>query len=127
MTGLCYIFTNQIVGAFLTDSNAYDYAFRFSRILLTTSALFGIFYVFQNSLQAMGAAVPALIINISRQGLIYIPLLYVMNSILGVNGLLWAQPVADVLSLILAVILYYVTYGRKIRQTKGIVENTAKV
>lgn len=127
MTGLCYIFTNQIVGAFLTDSNAYDYAFRFSRILLTTSALFGIFYVFQNSLQAMGAAVPALIINISRQGLIYIPLLYIMNSILGVNGLLWAQPVADVLSLILAVVLYYITYGKKNRQTKGIVDNTAKL
>ena len=63
----------------------------------------------------------ALIINISRQGLIYIPLLYVMNSILGVNGLLWAQPVADVLSLILAVILYYVAYGRKIRQTKEVI------
>lgn len=117
MTGLCYIFTPQIVGAFLTDNNAYDYAFRFSRILLTTSALFGIFYVFQNSLQAMGAAVPALLVNISRQGLIYIPLVYVMNSILGVNGLLWAQPVADVLSLILAVILYYISYGKKIRQT----------
>ena len=71
MTGLCYIFTPQIVGAFLTDNNAYDYAFRFSRILLTTSALFGIFYVFQNSLQAMGAAVSALLVNISRQGFIF--------------------------------------------------------
>lgn len=120
MTGLCYIFTPQIVGAFLTDPNAYDYAFRFSRILLTTSALFGIFYVFQNSLQAMGAAVSALIVNISRQGLIYIPLVYVMNSLLGVNGLLWAQPIADILSLILAVILYYIAYSKKIRQADKI-------
>ena len=119
MTGLCYIFTPQIVGAFLTDNNAYDYAFRFSRILLTTSALFGIFYVFQNSLQAMGAAVSALLVNISRQGLIYIPLVYVMNSILGVNGLLWAQPIADILSLILAVVLYYISYGKKVRQTRN--------
>jgi len=119
MTGLCYIFTPQIVGAFLTDNNAYDYAFRFSRILLTTSALFGIFYVFQNSLQAMGAAVSALFVNISRQGLIYIPLVYVMNSILGVNGLLWAQPIADILSLILAVVLYYISYGKKVRQTRN--------
>lgn len=127
MTGLCYIFTPQIVGAFLTENNAYDYAFRFSRILLTTSALFGIFYVLQNSLQAMGAAVSALIINISRQGLIYIPLVYVMNSILGVNGLLWAQPVADVISLILAVMLYCLSYGKKIRQTNCIVENVTKM
>lgn len=118
MTGLCYIFTPQIVGAFLTDDSAYDYAFRFSRILLTTSALFGIFYVFQNSLQAMGAAVSALLVNISRQGLIYIPLVYVMNSILGVNGLLWAQPVADVLSLILAAVLYYISYGKRLSRSE---------
>lgn len=126
MTGLCYIFTGQIVGAFLTDSNAYDYAFGFSRILLTTSALFGIYYVFQSSLQAMGAAVPALIINISRQGLIYIPLLYVMNSILEVNGLLWAQPVADILSLILAIILYFISYRKKVRQVEKTLGDSTK-
>lgn len=126
MTGLCYIFTDQIVGAFLTDSNAYDYAFGFSRILLTTSALFGIYYVFQSSLQAMGAAVPALIINISRQGLIYIPLLYVMNSILEVNGLLWAQPVADILSLILAIILYFISYRKKVRQVEKTLGDSTK-
>lgn len=126
MTGLCYIFTGQIVGAFLTDSSAYDYAFGFSRILLTTSALFGIYYVFQSGLQAMGAAVPALIINISRQGLIYIPLLYVMNSILEVNGLLWAQPVADILSLILAVILYVISYRKKVRQAEKTLGDSTK-
>lgn len=126
MTGLCYIFTGQIVGAFLTDSNAYDYAFGFSRILLTTSALFGIYYVFQSSLQAMGAAIPALIINISRQGLIYIPLLYVMNSILEVNGLLWAQPVADILSLILAIILYFISYRKKVRQAEKTLGDSTK-
>lgn len=126
MTGLCYIFTGQIVGAFLTDSNAYDYAFGFSRILLATNALFGIYYVFQSSLQAMGAAIPALIINISRQGLIYIPLLYVMNSILEVNGLLWAQPVADILSLILAIILYFISYRKKVRQAEKTLGDSTK-
>ena len=101
MTVLCYLFTGQIVGAFLTEADAFDYAFRFGRIFLSTSALFGVFYVLLNSLQAMGAAVPALIVNISRQGLIYIPVLYILNATVGVNGLAWAQPVADVLSLVL--------------------------
>lgn len=112
MTCLCYIFMEQIIGVFLTNANAYNYAFRFGRILLTTSFLFGIFYVMQSSLQAMGAAVPALIVNISRQGLIYIPLLYILNYLQGVNGLVWAQPVADVLSLILAVTLSFISYKK---------------
>ena len=56
MTILCYVFTGQIVSAFLTETAAYDYAVHFARILLTTSFLFGMFYVFSNALQAMGAA-----------------------------------------------------------------------
>lgn len=74
----------------------------------------------------MGAAVPALIINISRQGFIYIPLLYVMNSILEVNGLLWAQPVADILSLILAIILYFISYRKKVRQAEKTLGDSTK-
>lgn len=56
LTILCYAFTNQIVGGFLTDANAFDYAVEFARILLSTGPVFGIFYVLTNALQAMGAA-----------------------------------------------------------------------
>lgn len=87
MTIFCYLFTNQIVSVFLTDESAFDYAVRFARILLTTSTLFGVFYVLTNALQAMGAAAASLIINLSRQGIIYIPALFVLRSTLGVTGL----------------------------------------
>lgn len=109
MTVICYLAVNQIVGVFLTDANAFDYAIRFARILLTTGVLFGVFYVLTNVLQATGAAIPSLIINLSRQGLIYIPALYVLNSLIGINGLAWAQPVADILSIGFAVVLYFIT------------------
>lgn len=106
LTMLCYVFTNQIVGVFLTDPNAFDYAVEFARILLSTGSVFGIFYVLTNALQAMGAAMPSLIINISRQGLIYIPALFLLNAILGVNGLVWAQPIVDVISLVVGIGMY---------------------
>lgn len=111
MTILCYVFTGQIVSAFLTETAAYDYAVHFARILLTTSFLFGMFYVFSNALQAMGAALSALIINLSRQGFVYIPCLYIFNSLFGVNGLLWAQP-ADIVSVILVIVLFGITYRK---------------
>ena len=109
MTIICYIFDRQIVSAFLSDSEALSYGIEFSRILLTTSFLFGMFYVLSNALQAMGAATSSLIVNISRQGLIYIPSIYIFQAILGIDGLLWAQPIADVLSVILVVILYKIS------------------
>ena len=106
LTVICYLFTNQIVSAFLSDPAAYSYAVEFSRILLTTSFLFGVFCVLINTLQAMGAATPALIINLSRQGIIFIPALFILQAVVGINGLIWAQPVADLLSIGLAAILY---------------------
>ena len=106
LTGICYCFTGQIVKAFLTNEAAFAYGFRFSRILLSTSALFGVYYVLTNTLQAMGAATPSLIVNLSRQGFIYLPALFILEAMIGINGLIWAQPVADVLSLILAGILF---------------------
>lgn len=116
LTLLCYLFTNQIVGVFLTDKKAFDYAVEFARILLSTGPLFGIFYVITNALQAMGAAMPSLIINISRQGLIYIPVLFLLNKLLGITGLVWAQPIVDVASLIIGIILYIKVSRKMIKQ-----------
>lgn len=118
MTALCYLFTNQIVSAFLTDANAFDYAVSFSRILLTTSIFFDIFYVITNAIQAMGAVIPSLIINLSRQGIIYIPALYILNIFSNANILMFAQPVADILSIALAVILYIFTSKKIMKEQK---------
>ena len=88
----------------------------FTNILLTTSFLFGVFYVLTNALQAMGAAVQALIINLSRQGIIYIPALFILQSALEANGLAWAQPVADLLSTVLVAVLYLWTSRKRMAE-----------
>jgi len=115
MTAVCFIFTRQIVNAVLTDPAAFDYGCRFTRILLTTSFLFGVYYVLTNTLQAMGAATPSLIVNLSRQGILFIPFLFILEAAMGINGLLWAQPVVDILSLLLAVALYIAIYRRMVK------------
>lgn len=106
LAAICYVFTNQIVSAFLTDQTAFAYAVQFARILLSTSFLFGVFYVLVNALQAMGAATPALLISMSRQGIIFIPVLFILQAVIGMTGLVWAQPVADVSSILIAAILF---------------------
>ena len=116
ITGLCYLLRDSIILVFLTGSSAFDYATTFTSILLTTSFLFGVFYVLTNALQAMGAAAQALIINLSRQGIIYIPALFLLQAVLEANGLVWAQPVADLLSTALAAVLYLWTSRKMIRE-----------
>lgn len=57
----------------------------------------------------------SLVVNVSRQGLIYIPAMFILAAFFQETGLIWAQPVADILSLALAIALYI----RKSKQMKN--------
>lgn len=67
--------------------------------------------------EGMGAAAASFVINVSRQGLIFIPAMYLLEAAMEISGLVWAQPAADVLSFGLALILYVHTW-RKLSQSK---------
>jgi multidrug efflux pump len=112
LTALCFVCCSPIVRAFLTDSSAYAYGVSFSKVLLVSGPLFGLLFMITNALQALGAAVPSLILSISRQGLIFIPFVFILNAAAGLSGLVWTQPVSDIISSVLAVALY-TAYARR--------------
>lgn len=96
----------------ISFKSAYGYALKFARLLLVTGPVFGIYYVLSNALQAMGAAVSSLIVNVSRQGLVYIPALFLFQALMGANGLAFAQPAADIVSLVLGIVIYFIVSRR---------------
>ena len=53
--------------------------------------------------QAVGKALPALLLTFSRQGLFFIPLLYILPNFFGINGIWLAFPLSDVLSMLVTV------------------------
>lgn len=55
------------------------------------------------TLQTTGKTLPATIIAMARQGIMFIPAVLILPAFFGLNGLLLAQPVADVLALLIAV------------------------
>ena len=118
LCGICFIFAEPIVGLFLTEPDAFARGVQFTRILQSTAIFFGIFYCFNNAIQAMGAVMPSFIVNLSRQGLIYIPMLFLLRYLLGVIGLVWAQPIADALALTLAIILHTARFRRLSTKTE---------
>lgn len=113
VAAFCFVFTEPIVKIFLTEATALSDGVTFTRIMLSTAWLFGFFYVLLNALQAMGAAASSFVISVCRQGVIYIPSVFIMGSVIGMNGLVWAQPVADLLSLNMVVILLLVQMKRQ--------------
>ena len=63
-----------------------------------------------------GCAGSSLVINLSRQGLIYIPALFILEAPLGINGLVWAQPIADVISIAVAALLYIIVSKKMMKE-----------
>lgn len=113
LTVICYLGASGMVRAFLDNDAAYGYAFSFTRILIYSGPILGVLFVFINTIQAMGAAIPTLILSLSRQGLIYIPTLLTFHHMFNTPRMLvMAQPVADYLSTTLAIILFVIAFKR---------------
>ena len=45
LTGICYLALDGIVGSFLSDKEAYNYAVSFSKVMLSSQFLVGMFFV----------------------------------------------------------------------------------
>lgn len=119
MTVICYFGAGFLVRTILDDMNAYEYGLEFARTYIYSGPIMGILFVFINAIQSMGAAIPALILNVSRQGLVYIPILFIFKKVFdSARMLAAAQPVTDYIAATLAVVLFIVSF-RKFFVKKG--------
>lgn len=113
MTVICYCGAGPLVHAFLEDENAFSYGMSFARIYIYSGPVMGLLFVFINAIQSTGAALPALILSISRQGIIYLPVLFLFWNIFDSAAMLAAaQPITDYLSTALAITLFIFTYRK---------------
>lgn len=93
---LLFIFMpRMLITAFIPDKNIIDIGMVILRSYVFAIPFAAIGMILMVSLQAMGKALPALIVALSRQGFIYIPALYLLNHSFGFTGLVFALPVAD--------------------------------
>ncbi len=127
MTLICYFGAGTLVNAFLEDKNAYDYGILFARTYIYSGPIMGILFVYVNAIQSMGAAVQALILNISRQGLVYIPILFMFKAIFNNERMLAAaQPVTDYIAATLAVVLFMIAFKKYFSNKEMNGENSKK-
>ena len=100
------LFGKQILGIFRPEPSVLDFGIiglRFNAIALLLMAISNTITVFY---QALGRAKESLLLSISRQGLFLIPAILILPSFFGTMGTLGAQLAADVLTLLLALVLF---------------------
>ena len=73
---------------------------------MSSGPVLGIMFIINFSFQGMGKGFQSLFLAVGRQVLIYLPLLFIMDSLIGLEGLIWAQPAADFVCIIASLIMY---------------------
>ncbi len=116
LTLLCGLFSKELVGCFIDSEIVQEYGTPFVRILLTSGPLIGILFIYINALQAVGAAGYSFLLSI-RQGIIFIPCLFLLNRFFHLDGAVAATPVADVVSFPLAISLFMRTEKKIVKKT----------
>ena len=78
-----------------------------SRLLISQVALypaFGLCYMMTITFQTIGASRFGLFLSMIRQGLFYVPFILILPRLLGVTGIYFAQPAADVLTILICIL-----------------------
>ncbi|SFB33075.1 MATE family efflux transporter [Clostridium frigidicarnis] len=67
--------------------------------------LFGYYTVYSSLFLSLGKAKKGFILGACRQGICFVPVILVVPMILGINGILYAQPISDVISTIITIFM----------------------
>lgn len=108
------LFPTQIISLFGQESELYmEYAVKCVRTYLCACFVIGMNLVCCIFLQSVGKAVPSSILSLARQIVILVPAIALLGHFGGVEGILWAGPVSDVLACIISLIMV-AAYWKKI-------------
>ena len=103
---LMFLFSEQIIAQFANGNEAMILVGKKSLMANGLSFfLFGFYTVYSSLFLALGKGTAGFILGACRQGICFVPVIFLLPIIWGMNGILYAQPIADILSVIIAVFM----------------------
>ena len=105
-TLLFFVFRRQIIGLFIQDEEVIMYGVRMLIAYMLSGPVIGIFFMNMNCMQSVGKAFWATILSVLRQGVLLIPLLFLLNALGGLTGVIYGQALTDYIAVILSVLMW---------------------
>lgn len=99
------IFAPQMIRLFMNDPAIIETGALLLRRMLLGLPFIGIFLVCSTLFMSAGKSLPTLILSLSRQGILFMIVLFALSKAFGYNGVITAQPAADLLSALLGLFL----------------------
>ena len=103
---LCFqLFPHQIVSIFGTGSDLYfQFAERYLKIFMFMTFANGIQPMSSGFFTSIGKAKLGIVMSLTRQALFLLPLIIVFSLIMGIDGVMYAGPIADAAAFVLAIL-----------------------
>ena len=109
-----FLLSEPLMRAFIDDEEIIGDGSVMMRWMIAGMVFAAVVLLYTCVFQAGGKPVQALIMSLSRQGLLYIAVFLTATAVAGYRGFLAAQPVSDLLSAALALGMYRLTFRRRI-------------
>ncbi len=106
LAAIVAVLASPLLGAFLKDEALIEQGALMLRLQMPSMIFMGLGLVTICTFQSMGKGLPAFILSLCRQGVVYAVIITVMNALFGYYGVISAQLCADVVSIIIAAALF---------------------
>ena len=103
---LFQFFPRQLISLFGTGEALYfEFAVKFMRIYLMMVIINGVQLISSNFFSAIGKPIKGLVLSMTRQVIFLIPLLLILPLFMGIDGIMYAGPCADMAAFVATVIV----------------------
>ncbi len=102
------IFAGNLMTFFINDAETIAYGTQFIRLHCMAMPLLSVMFIFIAVFQAKDKSSRAMIVTLFRKGTLDIPFMILMNMAYPLYGIMLVQPILDFVSVLLAVLFYYV-------------------
>ena len=106
------IFAPDLIRVFLNDAVTVGYGAQFLRIRAPATIVMFLCFIYVHFFQAVGHGGKALLLVVARWAVVNIPMLFLLNHLLGMIGIVWSQLVSDSLMAFVS-LLYYQRFRRQ--------------
>ena len=100
------IFAREIIGFFISDPETVPLATNFIRARVIASPLMFTSFFTVYLFQSFGLGNRSMFLAVMRWAVFNIPMLFILNSIFGMYGIVWSQAAADFLTVLLSLYVY---------------------
>ena len=100
-------FAPGLVGFFIAEEASVSFGSAFLRVIALATPLASLSYLINTVFQASGRRISSFLLSILRKGCLDIPLMFLFKAAIGMYGIVWATPTAEVGSLAVAGVLVF--------------------